>query len=110
MASAGQPSTASAREDTRAEEAVYRFDIEKTNAAAALNMLAEQAGAPILFPYDRVKSLEANALHAELTLEEALPMLLAGTGLRGSVSERGAIIVSFGKDKNQESDTVSKKS
>ncbi|MFC2954197.1 TonB-dependent receptor domain-containing protein [Marinicaulis aureus] len=110
VASAGEPPKAAAREDARVEETVHRFDIEETNAAAALNMLAEQAGAPILFPYDRVKSLEANALHAELTLEEALSAMLAGTGLRGSVSERGAIIVSFGKDENQESQSVSKKS
>ncbi|PQA87690.1 TonB-dependent receptor [Marinicaulis flavus] len=73
-------------------------------------MLAEQAGAPILFPYDRVRSLEANAIKGELTLEDALPALLAGTGLRGSVNERGAIIVSFAKDKTQEDQSVSKKS
>lgn len=110
LASALQPTAALARGPVDPKGTVHSFDIEKTNAAVALNMLAEQAGAPILFPYDRVKSLEANALHGELTLEEALTGLLAGTGLRGSVSERGAIIVSFGNDKNRETDSVSRKS
>ena len=77
-----------------AQDGKITFSIEAQNAATALNKLAEQAGAPILFPYDRVKSLEANALKGEYTLQEALPVLLAGTGLQGSVSERGAIIVS----------------
>lgn len=85
-------SDASARE----KGSVIRFEIDRQNAAAALNMLAEQAGVPILFPYDSVKSIEANALHGDYTLEAALPVLLAGTGLKGSVSERGAIIVSHG--------------
>lgn len=110
FASAVQSPTALARVESRQEKTIHRFTIDAQNAAVALNMLAEQAGAPILFPYDRVKSLEANALQGDYTLEEALPVLLAGTGLRGSVNERGAIIVSFGKDKAQENQRMSKKS
>jgi iron complex outermembrane receptor protein len=86
------------------------FSIEAQNAAAALNKLAEQAGAPILFPYDRVKLLEANELDGDYTLEEALPLLLDGTGLKGSVSERGAIIVSHVETNAREGKSVMKKS
>lgn len=88
----------------------FQFSIEAQNAAAALNKLAEQAGAPILFPYDRVKSIEASALHGEYTLEEALPVLLSGTGLKGSVSKRGAIIVSHVETDTREDPGVLKKS
>lgn len=102
--------SASAREDARRQEALHRFSIEKSNAAVALNKLAEQAGAPILFPYDRVNSRDANALQGDFTLEEALPILLEGTGLRGTVNERGAIIVSFGSNMAQEEKSVSKRS
>lgn len=107
--SASLTPAAFARDEARQQKTVHRFDIEETNAAAALNMLAEQAGAPILFPYDRVKSLKANPLHGDYTLEEALPALLKGAGLRGSINERGAIIVSFENDIRQE-ESVSKRS
>ena len=98
--------TACASED---DESV-RFNIEQQYAAAALNLFAEQAGAPILFPFDRVKEIEANALHGNFTLEHALPVLLEGTGLEGTINKRGAIIVSFPAAKLQEQQDVNKKS
>ena len=58
FASAAASPPGLARDEARQEKTLHRFDIEEDNAAVALNMLAEQAGAPILFPYDRVVRLQ----------------------------------------------------
>ncbi|NOX50481.1 MAG: TonB-dependent receptor [Gammaproteobacteria bacterium] len=76
---------------TNASEPVYELDIPSQNAATALHVLAEQTGAITLFPFDMAQAHQANAVVGSLTLQQALDVLLANTGLTGGLSEKRVI-------------------
>lgn len=73
----------------------YEVRIPKTNAADALNMLAEQTGALLLFPYDLVKTRDARAVSGRYTVPEAVDLLLEGTDLSSGLSKRDVITISL---------------
>lgn len=72
-----------------------RFDVERGTADVVLREVARQSGAFILFPFDRVRKFEANGIHGDLTVAEALDQALAGTPLSASVTDKGVITVSL---------------
>ena len=76
------------------QEPLYNIDIPSLNAADALNRLAEQTGAIMLFPYDLAEGRQANAVVGRYTLLEALDLLLKGTGLSGGLSDKSVISIS----------------
>ena len=76
------------------EEPLYDIDIPQLDAAEALNRLAEQTGAVMLFPYDLAQSRTANAVRGTYTLAAALRALLKDTGLTGGLSKRRVIQIS----------------
>ena len=78
----------------RAGEPVYDIDIPAMNAAEALNRLAEQTGAVMLFSYDLASTRRANAVRGRYTLVQGLELLLRGTGLSGGLSDKGVVNVS----------------
>ena len=82
-----------------AGEQTFLFDVPRTSADVAINAIAHQADAQVLFPFDTVKSIEANALHGEYTLMEALTLVLEGAGLSADFTGSGAIIVTFAPDR-----------
>ena len=87
----------------------FDIDVPALNAAEALNMLAAQTNSVLLFPYKEVSAKRANAVNGSYTLEEAVSILLDGSGLRGSLSDNGAIKISFEEAKHQDTrDTESK--
>lgn len=101
--------------DSRAEtpdEPLYDIEIPSSNAADALNRLAEQTGAIMLFPYDLAEDRRANRVVGRYTLLDALDLLLKGTGLSGGLSDKRAIEISLDEDvarKNEEGDMAGTK-
>ena len=73
----------------------YSFDIPAQMAPAALNMLAQQANVPLLFPYDQVVGIPTRALVGEYELQAAVLRLLDGTRLIGKLNERGVLVIEF---------------
>ena len=74
-----------------AQEQLHDIDIPSLNAAEALNELAEQTGAVLLFPYDLAVTRQANAVVGQFTLTGALDALLEGSGLSGGLSDRQVV-------------------
>ena len=84
-----------------AGEQTFMFNVPRSSADVAINTIAEQADAQVLFPFDKVKSVEANGLHGEYTLVEALRLALEGTGLSADFTDSGAIMVTFTLDQSK---------
>ncbi len=64
------------------------FDIPQQRADIALTKFAEQADLTLFFPFDKVRDKTANRLVGAFTLEEAIEVLLEGTGLTSTFSNR----------------------
>lgn len=73
---------------------VWEFNVPRQKVDAALTTVAQQTGTQLLFPYDEVRSQEANPLTGRYTLNEALEIMLRSTGLSGDVTASGVITVS----------------
>jgi len=94
-------SSAAASEDVRVEEKHverHRFDVPPQAVADSLRAIARQGGVGILFPQELVATAKANALRGTYTLDEALAVLLDGTGLQGRVNEDGVLVISARPD------------
>ena len=66
----------------------FDFDIPPQAAHTALTEFAEQADLTLVFPDEVVREKSANALVGRYTLQEAVDLLLAGTGLTPMFSDR----------------------
>ena len=77
------------------EAQLYDIDIPSMNAAEALNSLAEQTGAIMLFPYDLAESRQANEVVGRYTLTGALSELLEGSGLSSGLSDKRVIQIAL---------------
>lgn len=77
------------------------FNIPQQRADLALTMFAEQADLTLIFPFDKARRETANQLIGEYSLEEAVQILLAGTSLNATFSQR--LVISISTD----SETVS---
>jgi outer membrane receptor protein involved in Fe transport len=80
----------------------WEFDIPRQNVSTALSALAQKTGTQLLFPYEQVKSQDANPLTGRYTLAQALEILLRGTGLTGGVTGSGVITVSLETSANSQ--------
>ena len=72
----------------------HEFDIPQQGIETALSTLATQAGALLLFPYDLVQPVDSKPVSGRYTVEDALAILLEGTGLTGGLTEGGVITIS----------------
>ena len=72
----------------------YEFDIPQQGIETALSTLATQAGALLLFPYDLVQPVDSKPVSGRYTVEDALAILLEGTGLTGGLTEGGVVTIS----------------
>jgi iron complex outermembrane receptor protein len=68
-------------------------NISSSNAAEALNLLAEQTEALLIFPYDIAESRTAKAVNGNYSIKEALDLILNDSGLIAEISVRGVIRV-----------------
>lgn len=76
-----------------AQDNLYAVAIPAQRLDQALNALAAQTGARILFSTDVAEGRQAPALHAQLSAEQALQRLLANTGLRIEKTADGTYLV-----------------
>ena len=74
---------------------LYDIDIPSLNAAEALNRLAEQTDAIMLFPYDLAETRQANAVLGRFALMDALSELLKDTGLSSGLSDKRVIQIAL---------------
>lgn len=85
-----------------AEEQQRTFDVPDQPAAKGLLEFAHQADLSILFPRTLLTSFRTNELRGEYTVQEGLALLLADTGLRGDVTESGALLIDLSDEEDQE--------
>jgi len=64
-----------------AEAIKVTFDLPAGDAGRTLKTFAQQAKREIMFPSKRVDSVQTNGVKGEMTVQEGLDQLLAGTGL-----------------------------
>jgi len=78
-----------------AADEVYNFDVPLLTVDSAINAVAQQANAPAIFPYDKVRHLKANPLKGSFTINDALIQLLIlkGTDLKAYITDSGVITV-----------------
>src|SRR5687767_2814372 len=62
-------------------QSLSRFDLPAQPLADALKAVADQANISVLFDRRQIEGINAPALRAQLTANEALIQLLSGTGL-----------------------------
>jgi iron complex outermembrane receptor protein len=78
-----------------ASEQTYNIDLPAQSVAASLTSLSEQTDVLVLFPYDIAEPRRGHPVVGRFTLQEALDILLRGTGLSPSVSEKGVLTVAL---------------
>ena len=67
------------------------FNIPPQRADLSIASFAEQAQLTLIIPFDLVESKTTNKLVGNFQIEEAVNVLLAGTGLKGTLSKRGQL-------------------
>lgn len=80
-------STMAMADDASQDEGIS-FDIPQQRADLALTEFAEQADLTLIFPFDEVRVKTANRLVGDYPIEEAIEILLMGTGLKPTFSNR----------------------
>ncbi|MDT8397519.1 MAG: TonB-dependent receptor [Pseudomonadales bacterium] len=75
------------------EEDTVHFDIQAQPVGTALLEFAQQAQVPILFPSGNLNGIKAKRLTGEYRLDEALKVLLTGTGIEASITANSGQIV-----------------
>jgi len=70
------------------------FDIPPQQADTALTAFARQSELTLIIPFDLVRNKKAKAVIGEYSLEEAIKILLDGTGLQATISSYGQLKIS----------------
>lgn len=83
--------------DASASEQV-EFSIDRQHADDALTTFAQQAGLSVLFPYDAVSGVKANRLEGVYSVEDGLAILLADTGLEGTIYDGNRLTIRVSDD------------
>lgn len=74
-------------------ETTYTFDIPSLEVRKALGIIAKQTHYQLVFSSELVDKLQSSPVKGRYTVTEALDILLKGSFLSGSVTERGVIVV-----------------
>ena len=80
---------------SNAEPVKYPFNISAQSADVALGKLAQQSKTQLLYPYDEVRNVTANAVVGNYALEDAVSLLLKGTGFEGYVNDVGVLMITL---------------
>ena len=78
-----------------ADERLFSIRLPAQSAESSLLEFARITGINLLFPYSEFAMVQVNALNGEYTIEEALDVLLANTGLAWNLSARGNITIRY---------------
>jgi len=87
----------------------FAFHIPQQRADLSLTQFAEQADLTLLFSLEKVRDKMANKLSGRYSVEQAINILLEGTGLVASVSNDGLLSIN-NKDNMGKTDNMFKKS
>lgn len=90
----------------------YELRIEGGKLSEAVESIRDQTDAEFLYSFDLVNEDGINPVEGQYTLEEALELMFEGTGLSGSLTESGMIIITREKSANAQNreDQVADKS
>jgi iron complex outermembrane receptor protein len=83
---------------TMAAAAQQRFDIPAGPASAGLNLFARQAGTPLLYLNEDVRTKRTNEVRGVYTSHEALDLLLKDTGITAVRHSNGVLTLSVTRD------------
>lgn len=72
------------------------FKIPAQSMQTALTLFAKQSGIQLLFPYDQVAGLRAQSVNGKMAPDMALQRLIAGSGLKITLSNSNVIALSLG--------------
>ena len=87
-------------------EATFEFHIDAQAADLALTEFAEQADLTLVFPDELVREKNANALIGTYTLEEGAKILLSGTGLNPTFSNRVVMSIAIDEPSMSEGENM----
>lgn len=90
-----------------AQQAFWELNIPAQPLDGSLNALASQTGTRILFATDVAQAKQAVALHANMTVDEALQRLVADTGLRVQKTAEGSYFIATPSEGALELDATS---
>jgi iron complex outermembrane receptor protein len=90
------------------EKETYTFSIPQLQVVHSLNQVAEQANITLIFPFKAVESKTANAIEGEYTVQEALGLLLLGTGYEVAVRSNGHISIVLANTHSEEIEDMHK--
>jgi iron complex outermembrane receptor protein len=83
---------------TIAAAAEQRFDIPAGPASTGLNLFARQAGTPLLYLNDDVRTKRTNDVRGVYSSHEALDLLLKGTGITAVLQPNGVLTLRVARD------------
>jgi iron complex outermembrane recepter protein len=92
--------------DSSGSSECHNVNVPPSNMAEAINTLAKQTKAKLLFPYDLAQSRKSNVVVGCYTLQEALELLLENSGLESGLSDKGVLTISLAKSENNEGERV----
>lgn len=84
--------------NAHASDDKIKFDVEAQSATRGVLRFAQQADLAVLFPRDVLTPYETNEVVGEYTVQEGLERLLAGSPLRGEITNSGALLVDVAHD------------
>lgn len=98
-----------AQAEFQVEVSQERYDllIDASDLEDALNSLAKQTQTAVLYPFDDVINITAPAIDGSYTVEQALEILLQGTGFLGILTPSGAITIVGSNEKSVEEERMS---
>lgn len=89
------------------EEGNVVFDVPATDASTAINEISKQSNTPVIFSFDKVKNIQTNQLNGQHSIQEALEIILLGTGLKAKITAREVITISLNERQiNPSEDTM----
>lgn len=77
------------------EQEHFDFNVPATDASTAINEISKQSNTPVIFSFDKVKNIQANRLNGQHSIQEALEIILLGTGLKAELTTREVITISL---------------
>lgn len=75
------------------DKPVYLFEIPVQSLGLSLGTLSEITERNFLFPYDLVENEKGNPVQGRFTAQQALDVLLNGTGLEGQLSDKRVFLI-----------------
>ncbi|MBL8271587.1 TonB-dependent siderophore receptor [Steroidobacter sp.] len=90
----------------QAQAVTYRFDLGAQALADSLRTLGQQTSRNIVFDPALVDGLRAPTLHADLTVKDAIELLLAGTKLSAREISPDTVLIELGAPRAPPSDEI----